>query len=300
MPRSRPALLASWHRRSARMRHVRTAGDSGDDSRTAQSIVRSTRLDRRSTNRDCKRILEDDPKTSRRCCNLRTVIAGWRSWNPQRNSSIEPEKSRPKAASCASATPSRSPTADRRWRRRWEVERILQREKFGEAYALKGRLLWERGKKPEALDAWEKAGGPSRRASTPGSLLARWDMQQQDWEGAAAKLRLGGGDAAGRPWRFAVRWRRPLPVGRFRGSRRSNSNGRWPLATTVEIAISILRRCINGPGIGRRPRTTSNADANSRPTIPSGKTSRNCSTPHRRDPAPRSPYRPLGVDLPSR
>src|SRR5688572_24281965 len=27
---------------------------------------------------------------------------------------------------------------------RWEVARILQREEFGEAYALKGRLLWER------------------------------------------------------------------------------------------------------------------------------------------------------------
>jgi tetratricopeptide (TPR) repeat protein len=73
---------------------------------------------------------------------------------------------------------------------RWEVERILQREKFGEAYALKGKLLWERGKRPEALDAWEKGWKAPTPSVDAGVALARWDMQQQDWEGAAAKLRI--------------------------------------------------------------------------------------------------------------
>ena len=79
---------------------------------------------------------------------------------------------------------------------RWEIERVLNREEFGEAYALKGRLFWERGKKPEALDAWEKGWRAQPPSVDAGVALARWEMQQEEWESATEKLRLA---AAMRP-----------------------------------------------------------------------------------------------------
>jgi tetratricopeptide (TPR) repeat protein len=85
---------------------------------------------------------------------------------------------------------------------RWEVERVLQRTKFGEAYALKGRLLWERGKEPEALEAWTKAWRAQPPSADAGVALARWDMYQEDWAGAAEKLRLA---AAMRPDDSSIR-----------------------------------------------------------------------------------------------
>jgi tetratricopeptide (TPR) repeat protein len=73
---------------------------------------------------------------------------------------------------------------------RIEIERVLHREKFGEAYALKGRLLWERGKKPEALAAWEKGWRAQPPSVDAGVALARWEMQQEEWASATEKLRL--------------------------------------------------------------------------------------------------------------
>jgi tetratricopeptide (TPR) repeat protein len=85
---------------------------------------------------------------------------------------------------------------------RWEIEQVLSKEKFGEAYALKGRLLWERGKKPEAIDAWMKAWRAQPPSVDAGVALARWDLQQEDWAAAAEKLRLA---AAMRPDDAAIR-----------------------------------------------------------------------------------------------
>jgi len=79
---------------------------------------------------------------------------------------------------------------------RMEIERVLHREEFGEAYALKGRLLWERDRKSEALEAWTKAWRAQPPSVDAGVALARWDIQQEDWTAAAEKLRLA---AAMRP-----------------------------------------------------------------------------------------------------
>jgi tetratricopeptide (TPR) repeat protein len=80
--------------------------------------------------------------------------------------------------------------AGRRLAARWEVEQVLHREKFGEAYALKGRLLWEQDKQTEALDAWAKGWRAQPPSVDAGLALARWDIQQKDWPAAAEKLRL--------------------------------------------------------------------------------------------------------------
>jgi len=79
---------------------------------------------------------------------------------------------------------------------RMEIERVLHRKEFGEAYALKGRLLWERDRKSEALEAWTKAWRAQPPSVDAGVALARWDIQQEDWTAAAEKLRLA---AAMRP-----------------------------------------------------------------------------------------------------
>ena len=178
---------------------------------------------------------------------------------------------------------------------RWEVERILQREKFGEAYALKGRLLWERGKKPEALAAWEKGWRAQPPSVDAGVALARWEMQQQDWESAGEKLRLA---VAMRPEDAAIR--RSLAQALAGGG--DSAGAAEQLERAVALGDDRRDRYFHLAALHQRSGDRKAAEdyfQRGREIAPDHPLKEDVedllgAAPER--PSPRSPYRPLGVD----